>query len=169
MNGGTAWVFGDDVDTDALAPGIYMKGSFDQLARHCLQALNADFARQVAAGDMVVAGENFGAGSSREQAAQVLKHLGVGAVIARSFGGIFYRNALNLGLMAVVCAEVARVRAGDRIALDGAAGHIDNLTTGETIACQPIPPPLLAMVRDGGLVAHLEKKRAPRKEQGTAP
>ena len=109
---GCAWVFGDDVDTDALAPGLYMKGSIEELAGHCLETVDPDFAMQVRSGDVVVAGRNFGMGSSREQAAQVLKQLGVAAVVARSFGGIFYRNALNMGLVAVTSTAVDRLRSG---------------------------------------------------------
>ncbi len=157
---GRAWVFGDAIDTDLLAPGLYMKLGIDELARHCLETVDTGFASGVAVGDFVVAGRNFGIGSSREQAAEALKHLGVAAVIARSFGGIFYRNALNLGLLAVVCESAGQIVAGQDLRLDAEAGRIDNLTSGETFACEPIPPHLLEMVRDGGLVAHLEKKLA---------
>ena len=162
--GGRAWVFGDDVDTDLLAPGAYMKGPVKELARHCLEAVDPTFAAGVAAGDVVVGGVNFGVGSSREQAAQALRCLGVGAVVARSFGGIFYRNALNLGLLAVVCAEAGQLRAGDRLTVDGAAGRIDNLTTGESHACEPVPPHLMEMIAAGGLMAHLENRLAEKKK-----
>jgi 3-isopropylmalate/(R)-2-methylmalate dehydratase small subunit len=153
-----AWTFGDDIDTDALAPGRYMKFGIDEIARHCLEAVDPAFASRVAPGDVVVGGRNFGMGSSREQAAQALKHLGVSAVIAPSFAGIFYRNALNLGLVALVCPDAGRIRAGDEIEFDPEAGRIENRTRGETLACESIPDHLMAMVRDGGLVAHLEKR-----------
>ena len=156
--GGRAWVFGDGVDTDALAPGGYMKGPLEELAAHCLETVDPDFAAGVEPGDFVVAGRNFGLGSSREQAAQALKHLGVGAVVARSFAGIFYRNALNLGLPAVVCAEAGKIAAGDRLRVDLAGGRIENLTRTATLACEAVPEHLLAIVRDGGLVPHLEKR-----------
>jgi len=156
--GGKAWVFGDDVDTDVLAPGIYMKGPFEELARHCLESINPDFASDVAQGDVIVAGANFGIGSSREQAAQALKHLGVSTLVAKSFGGIFFRNALNFGMVAVVSADVDRIAPGDKITVDAAAGRIHNITQDETYACDALPPQLLAMVQDGGLVSHLEKK-----------
>jgi 3-isopropylmalate/(R)-2-methylmalate dehydratase small subunit len=155
-----AWVFGDDIDTDVLAPGRYMKLPIEEIARHCLEAVDPSFAASVRPGDVVVGGRNFGAGSSREQAAGALKALGVAAVIAPSFAGIFYRNALNLGLVALVCAEAGRIRAGDAIAFDAEAGRIENRTRGETLACEPIPAHLMAMVRDGGLLAHLEKRLA---------
>lgn len=161
---GRAWVFGDDVDTDVLAPGAYMKGPVEELAAHCLEALDPRFAREVRAGDVVVAGRNFGMGSSREQAAQALRLLGVGAVVARSFAGIFYRNALNLGLLALVCPDLEGVAPGDELSVDAAAGIVRNLTQGRSFRCQPIPEHLLAMVRDGGLVPHLEKRLAASRE-----
>ncbi len=156
--GGRAWVFGDDIDTDVLAPGRYMKGPVEEAARHCLEDVDPGFAAAVRAGDVVVGGRNFGLGSSREQAVQVLCLLGVAAVVAESFAGLFYRNAINLGLMVLVCPDARLISAGDRLAVDGVAGRIDNLTTGETLACEPIPPHLMALVRDGGLVPHLEKR-----------
>jgi 3-isopropylmalate/(R)-2-methylmalate dehydratase small subunit len=154
-----AWVFGDGIDTDTLAPGAYMKCPLQELASHCLEAVDSSFAADVRPGDVVVAGHSFGIGSSREQAVQALRHLGVVAVVAKSFAGIFYRNALNLGLLAMVCPDADRIRAGDQIALDGAAaGSIEDLTQGESYSCQPVPAHLLEMVRDGGLVPHLEKR-----------
>lgn len=151
-----AWIFGDDIDTDVLAPGLYMKGPFEELARHCLESVDEKFATGVRPGDIVVAGHNFGIGSSREQAAQALKTLGVTVVIARSFGGIFFRNALNMGLLAVVCDDVARINAGDDLTVDAHSGVIENKTIGETYQCEPLPPQLMEMVHHGGLVAHLE-------------
>lgn len=153
-----AWVFGDDIDTDVLAPGRYMKLGIGEIARHCLEAVDPAFAASVRPGDVVVAGRNFGAGSSREQAAQALHALGVAAVIAASFAGIFYRNALNVGLVVLVCPQAQRIAAGDEIAFDAEAGWIENRTRGETLACEPIPAHLMQMVRDGGLLAHLEKR-----------
>lgn len=157
-NAGRAWVFGDDVDTDVLAPGKYMKSSIGELAQHCLEAVEPAFASSVRTGDVVVGRRNFGAGSSREQAPQALKHLGVSAVVAESFAGLFYRNALNLGLAAVVSADAGKIRAGDRLRVDPEAGRIENLTRGEVLACEPIPAHLMQMLRDGGLMAHLEKR-----------
>ncbi len=156
---GRAWVFGDDVDTDRLAPGLYMKGPIEVLASHCLEALDPAFAADVRPGDVLVAGHNFGLGSSREQAAEVLRHLGVIAVVASSFAGIFYRNALNLGLLALVSAAAPRIQPGQRLAVDAEAAAIV-LEGGEVLDCEPIPPHLLAMVRDGGLVPHLAKRLA---------
>jgi len=160
VSGGRAWVFGDNVDTDVLAPGQYMKSGIEELARHCLESVQADFALAVRPGDVVVGGRNFGTGSSREQAPQALAHLGVAALVAESFAGLFYRNAINLGLPAVVCAQARRIRAGDRVRVDPAAGRIENLSTGEVLACEPIPAHLMQMLGDGGLVPHLEKRLA---------
>lgn len=163
--GGRAWVFGDDVDTDVLAPGLYMKGSVEMLASHCLEALEPEFAAEVRPGDVVVGGKNFGTGSSREQAVQALHLLGVAVVVANSFAGIFYRNALNLGLLAIVCAEAGRIAAGDRLAVDAEAGTIHNLSRGETYDCEPLPAHLVELVGDGGLVSHLEKKLAAQRRE----
>jgi 3-isopropylmalate/(R)-2-methylmalate dehydratase small subunit len=112
-------------------------------------------------GDFVVGGGNFGLGSSREQAAQVLRILGVAAVIAKSFGGIFYRNAFNLGLLAVRCQEAGRIGAGDRLALDAEAGVLHNLNSGERYPCEPVPAHLLALIADGGLIPQLERRFKP--------
>jgi 3-isopropylmalate/(R)-2-methylmalate dehydratase small subunit len=160
QNAGRAWVFGDDIDTDQLAPGLYMKRPIEEMARHCLEAADPQFASSVGQGDIVIGGRNFGMGSSREQAPQVLRLLGVSAVLAPSFGGIFYRNALNLGLLALICPDAGKIAAGDRIALEPENGEVHNLTRNETYACEPIPAHLSEMVRAGGLVAYLERRRA---------
>jgi 3-isopropylmalate/(R)-2-methylmalate dehydratase small subunit len=154
------WRFGDDVDTDALAPGRYMKFSIEEIAKHCLEALDPDFASSVRPGDVVVAGRNFGTGSSRDQAPAALKHLGVSLLVAETFAGLFYRNALNLGLPALVCADAGRIGPGARLSVDMEAGKIENMATGETLACEPIPRHLVQMMRDGGLLPHLEKRLA---------
>jgi 3-isopropylmalate/(R)-2-methylmalate dehydratase small subunit len=153
-----AWVFGDDIDTDVIAPGRYMKFGIEEIARHCLEAVSPSFSKEIKTGEFVVAGRNFGCGSSREQAPAALKHLGVAALIAESFAGLFYRNALNLGLAAVVCREAKRIRHGDSLHVDFSKSEIVNRTTGERLAFEPIPAHLMAMVRDGGLLAHLEKR-----------
>jgi 3-isopropylmalate/(R)-2-methylmalate dehydratase small subunit len=166
---GRAFVLGDAIDTDVLAPGIYMKEPIAVLAQHCLEAVDPAFAASVKPGDVVVAGKSFGIGSSREQAAQALKELGVAAVLAQSFAMIFYRNALNLGLPVLVSAQTARIRAGDRVAVDPASGLVRNETTGEELHAQPLPDFLLAMIVDGGLVPHLEKRFAARRASTPRP
>ena len=154
------WVFGDNLDTDVIAPGRYMKFGIAEIARHCLESVSPGFAREVRPGDIVVGGRNFGAGSSREQAPEALKHLGVAVLIAESFAGLFYRNAINLGLPAVVCADARRIRDGDQLEVELERGKVNNRTTGETIDCEPIPAFLMNLIRDGGLLPHLEKKLA---------
>lgn len=163
--GGQVWRFGDNVDTDALAPGLYMKQPIAELAKHCLEAVDPDFAARVRPGDVVVAGRNFGMGSSREQAVQALRQLGVAAVLAQSFAGIFYRNALNLGLLALVCPDTEALHAGDRVTVDGASGEARNQTTGARLQCEALPAHLVQMIADGGLVPHLERRLARQKEK----
>jgi 3-isopropylmalate/(R)-2-methylmalate dehydratase small subunit len=166
---GRAFTFGDNVDTDVLAPGRLMKAPIEELARHCLEAVDPDFARAVQPGDVVVAGRNFGMGSSREQAAQALKFLGVAAVVAKSFGGIFLRNALNLGLPVMVCPVTEEISAGDRLAVDLAKGEVVNETRGRVLSGEALPPFLLDMLADGGLVPHLEKKLAAKRAGTLTP
>lgn len=159
-NYGRAFVYGDGINTDMLAPGIYMKHPIATIAQHCLESVDPEFARAVRPGDVVVAGQGFGIGSSREQAAEALKHLGVAAVLARSYGGIFYRNALNFGLPVLVCSQIDRIGAGDLLSVDAATGTVHNKTRGTTLTASPLPQFLLDMISDGGLVPHLEKRFA---------
>ncbi len=156
---GRAWVFGDDINTDLLAPGAYMKFGVEELARHCMEHVDPAFAATVRPGDIVFGGRNFGAGSSREQAVEVLRHLGVVAVVAQSFAGLFYRNGFNLGLPLFTCPTLPRIEPGQRVAcdIDSARVVIDGATP---LQCEPIPPHLVAMIRDGGLVPHLARKIA---------
>ena len=159
MTAGRAFVFGDDINTDVLAPGMYMKSPIEVIARPLPRSGRPELRRAACRpGDVVVAGRNFGAGSSREQAAEALKHLGVAGVVAKSFGGIFYRNALNLGLPVIVCADTDRIRDGDRLTVEPRTGVIVDETTGERLQAQPLPDFLLDMLADGGLVPHLEKR-----------
>jgi 3-isopropylmalate/(R)-2-methylmalate dehydratase small subunit len=155
---GRAWLFGDKVDTDLLAPGYAMKKGPAELAKHTLEAVDPGFAASVEPGDMVVAGADFGIGSSREQAAISLKTLGVSAVIAKSFARIFYRNAINIGLPAIQLDPEGKISAGDRLSLDLEAGRLDNRTTGEAFAVTPMPAHLMAMIEAGGLMAHLKAR-----------
>jgi len=153
---GRAWIFGDAINTDVLAPGLYFKSPMDVMAKHCLEAVDQTFASGVRPGDIVVAGRNFGVGSAREQAAMALTHLGVGAVLAVSFGRIFYRNALNFGLPALAFAEAGTVRAGDLLRVDPVAGRVENRSSGAVHAVQGIPAHLMAMVEAGGLMPWLK-------------
>lgn len=163
MSGGRVWLFGDDVDTDAMAPGAFMKFGIETIAAHCLEALRPEFAGAVRPGDIVVAGRNFGLGSSREQAPQALRHLGVAAVVATSFAGLFHRNALNVGLPVLVCAAAGSVADGAAARIDIAAGRLELPDEGRVLEGEPIPPFLVEMLGDGGLLPHL-KRRLDRKE-----
>ena len=160
---GRAWVFGDAVNTDVMAPGLYFKAPLEELARHCLEAVDPAFAAQVRPGDIVVAGRNFGVGSAREQAAMALKHLGVGAILAMSFGRIFYRNALNFGLPALVFPSAGEIAAGDELVVEPGAGRIENRSSGRVYAVNGIPLHLMAMVMAGGLMPYLKQKLGTRK------
>ncbi len=151
------WRLPSDVDTDQLAPGNTMKFGIEVTARACLGTLRPDFAEQVLPGDVIVAGDSFGIGSSREQAASVLVHLGVAAVIAPSFGGLYFRNAFNVGLLLLTCPHAGRLVDGTAIEFDARAGSIF-VPGGDTLACDPIPEFLLDMVQAGGLLPQLKKR-----------
>ena len=151
------WRFGADIDTDALAPGAYMKGGLEQIAPHCLESVRPEFAGRVQRGDVIVAGPNFGIGSSREQAAGVLVHLGVAAVIAPSYAGLYFRNATNVGLLLLTCAHADAIADGSALRFDARAASIE-LADGRVLACDPIPGFLLDMVEAGGLLPILERR-----------
>lgn len=153
------WRLGPDVDTDALAPGHAMKHGIDIIARHCLEAVRPEFAREVRAGDVIVAGPNFGIGSSREQAAAVLVHLGVAAVIAPSYSGLYFRNAFNVGLLLLTCAEAESLSDGAPVSLDVERPAILG-ADGRALACEPVPSFLMDMVRAGGLLKQLRLRQA---------
>ena len=155
MTSSRVWKFGADVDTDVLAPGAYMKNGIEVIAQHCLEALRPDFAASVRSGDVLVAGQNFGIGSSREQAAGALVHLGVRAVIAPSFSGLFFRNAFNLGLLLLTCPEAEHIHDGEQIQLLPTGVR---RADGTLLACQPIPDFLLNMVQAGGLMNVLKQR-----------
>jgi len=156
------WRFDETIDTDVLAPGKYMKSSLSELAMHCLEAVRPEFASSVRPGDVLLGAPNFGVGSSREQAAEVLKHLGVTAVIAPSFAGIFYRNAINLGLpVFTVADELCRhdgLADGVDVVFDFDAATLTLATSGYVLPLEPLPAFLREMILDGGLIPHLEKR-----------
>jgi len=151
------WRLPQDIDTDQLAPGHAMKHGVDVIARHCLEAVRPEFAAQVRPGDVVVAGPHFGIGSSREQAAQVLVQLGVAAVVAPSYSGLYFRNAFNVGLLLLTCPRATDIADGEAIAFDARAGRITR-ADGTTMPCDPIPGFLLDMVEAGGLLPQLKKR-----------
>jgi 3-isopropylmalate/(R)-2-methylmalate dehydratase small subunit len=152
------WKFGPDIDTDALAPGAYMKLGIEGIAPHCLEAVRPEFAGEVQPGAVIAAGPNFGIGSSREQAVAALVHLGVKAVIAPSFSGLFFRNAFNLGLLLLTTPEAEQLAEAEQVELD-----LQTLTlrrpTGQQLVCQPIPGFLLDMVAAGGLMNQLRQRQ----------
>ncbi len=159
-----AFVFGDDIDTDQLAPARYLRVPPEEMARHCLERIDPSFATRVRPGDVVVGGRSFGLGSSREQAAVALKLLGVGVVLARSFARIFYRNAINIGLPALTLPADVQIDDGEGLEVDVGAGEIWRPARGQRIQVQPLPSHLLAVIADGGLIAHLERRLATNRE-----
>jgi 3-isopropylmalate/(R)-2-methylmalate dehydratase small subunit len=155
---------GNNVDTDVILPGRYLALTDPtELKDHAMEGLSPGFASKFADGAVIVAGENFGQGSSREHAAIALKAAAVKCVVAESFARIFYRNAINIGLPAVECSGILKqVADGDQVSVDLEQGQIRNLTTGATARTEPIPPHLLQVLNDGGIIEHLKKKRARR-------
>lgn len=151
------WRLPHDVDTDQLAPGHAMKHGLDTIARHCLESIRPEFAQQARPGDVIVAGHNFGIGSSREQAASVLVHLGIAAVIAPSYAGLFHRNAFNVGLLLLTCPDAGRIDDGETITFDARAGQVRR-AGGEVLACKPISRLLLDLVEAGGLMNQLKRR-----------
>ncbi len=154
------FLLGDDIDTDQLAPGHAMAGGLAALAGHCLGAVRPDFAASVKPGDVLVAGRNFGMGSSREQAAEVLKHLGVAGVVARTFAGIFYRNAINLGLPVMIAKNLDDVSDGDLAELDVVCSELHLTEKKLVVQLEPLPEYLKRLLADGGLVPQLKKRFA---------
>jgi 3-isopropylmalate/(R)-2-methylmalate dehydratase small subunit len=155
---GRVWKYGDGVNTDVIFPGKYTYTVTDpaEMAQYALEDLDPTFAGGVQPGDVIVAGKNWGNGSSREQAVTCLKQAGVSAVIAVSFGRIWYRNAINNGLLAITCPEaVAALRRGDAVTIDMAASLIRN-GDGEEFSFPPFDPAVQAIIADGGLIAHLK-------------
>lgn len=157
---GKVWRFGKDVDTDLIIPARYLNTSEpSELAKHCMEDADPGFAAKVGKGDIIVAGKNFGCGSSREHAPIAIKAAGVSCVIAASFARIFYRNALNIGLPIFESVEASdRIAEGDLVQVDEASGKIENLTKGETYQAVPFPPFMQELIKAGGLVAYVAGK-----------
>lgn len=163
---GRAWVFGDDVDTDVIIPARRLvSGDAAELGRYCMEDADPEFADKISPGDIIVAGENFGCGSSREHAPLAIRGAGCSCVIAASFARIFFRNAINTGLPIFECPEaIASVREGDEIEVDPAAGVILNRRSGESYPVAPFPPFLQELVRRGGLAPYVRDELARRRE-----
>lgn len=151
------WRLGADIDTDQLAPGAYMKLGLEGIAPHCLEVVRPEFASQVQPGDVIAAGPNFGIGSSREQAAGALVKLGLRAVIAPSYNGLYFRNAFNLGLLLLTCPRATELQEGEAITLDLQRPAVLR-ADGSTLPCEPIPDFLLKMAAAGGLLNQLRQR-----------
>jgi len=158
---GQAYKFGNDINTDVIYPGRYLSITTDreEMAKHCFETVYPEFMKTAQKGTIIVAGKNFGCGSSREQAATCLVHFGVSAVIAVSFARIFYRNAINVGLPVLVSAEIIEnVEHGDVIQVDLASGIVHNTRTGIQVQATKIPSFIQQIITDGGLIPHLRNK-----------
>ena len=157
---GTAHRYGRDVDTDVIIPARYLNTSDPaELAKHCMEDIDAAFVDKVSPGDIIVAGENFGCGSSREHAPIAIKTAGVSVVVAASFARIFYRNAINTGLPIMESPEAAAAIAdGDRVAVDADTGTITDVTTGAVFHAQPFPPFIRSIIEKGGLIASVRER-----------
>ena len=156
---GTVFKYPDNVDTDVIIPARYLNTSdAKELAKHCMEDIDTEFVTKVTPGDVMVAGWNFGCGSSREHAPLVIKTCGTGCVIAKSFARIFYRNAINIGLPILECEEAAEaIAAGDQVSVDFDTGVISDLTTGQQWQAEPFPPFIQNIIQKGGLLASLKE------------
>lgn len=158
---GRAWVLGDNIDTDQIIQGRYLTLlSYEEMAKHALKIPKPDFAEGVKKGDVVVAGRNFGSGSSREEAPRILKELGVGCVVAESFSRIFYRNGFNVGLPLLIVPGVSsKVEDGARVRVDLTRGIFTITSSGNILEGNPLPPFMRKILESGGAVAHYKKQR----------
>ena len=156
---GRAWKFGDDVNTDLIIPGKYLELTDPrEMARHAMEGVDPAFSERIGSGDIIVAGRNFGLGSSREHAPLALKHAGAGAVVAESFARIFYRNAINIGLPAIECRGVAAaVDEGDTLEIDPASGSVENISKGTRLVSTPLPGFMVDVLSEGGLAPYLRR------------
>jgi 3-isopropylmalate/(R)-2-methylmalate dehydratase small subunit len=162
METGKVWRYGDNVDTDVIIPARYLVTADPvELAKHCMEDIDDSFACQVKTGDIIVAGRNFGCGSSREHAPLAIKGSGVPCVIAESFARIFYRNSINIGLpMLEIGSDVNKINAGDYLEIDLAGGKIHNVTTGDNFQAQPLPAFIQKIVTAGGLIEYVKGVKA---------
>ena len=156
---GTVHKYGDNVDTDVIIPARYLNtADAKELAKHCMEDIDKSFVNRVHPGDIMVAGWNFGCGSSREHAPLVIKTCGTGCVIAKSFARIFYRNAINIGLPILECETAAEeIQAGDQVSVDFDTGIITDVTTGKTYRAEPFPAFIQNIIKKGGLLASLKE------------
>lgn len=155
---GKSFKFGDDISTDHIAPGrlFHLRSNLPELAKHVLEDADPEFASKMKKGDFVVAGNNFGLGSSREHAPQIIKIAGVGAVLAKSFARIFYRNAINIGLLLIEC-DTDKIDAGDELEIDIKSGYVKDVTKNITLPITPLPDVMIKLLNEGGLIEHIKK------------
>jgi 3-isopropylmalate/(R)-2-methylmalate dehydratase small subunit len=156
---GKAWKFGDHIDTDVIIPARYLTTSDPiELGKHCMEDADSDFVKKIHKGDIIVAGRNFGSGSSREHAPMAIKAAGISCVIAESFARIFYRNAINMGLPIFESSEAARmIQAGDSVGVNTQTGVIEDRNLKKKFQTEPIPPFMQELIHDGGLIKHIKK------------
>jgi len=157
---GKAHKYGDNVNTDVIIPARYLNTSIpEELARHCLEDLDKEFVKKVSPGDILVAGKNFGCGSSREHAPLAIKAVGISCIIAESFANIFYRNSINIGLPVFICPEAALgIKKGDKVKVDLVSGEIRDITQRKIYRAEPFPPFMQEIIKDGGLVNKIRQK-----------
>ena len=155
---GKAFKFGDNISTDHIAPGrlFHLRSNLEEFAKHVLEDADETFASRMKKGDFVVAGSNFGLGSSREHAPQIIKIAGVSAVLAKSFARIFYRNAINIGLLLIEC-DTDKINDNDELEIDIKKGIVRNITQNTEITFSPLPDVMIKLLHDGGLIEHLKK------------
>ncbi|WHH61142.1 3-isopropylmalate dehydratase [Petroclostridium sp. X23] len=149
--------YGDNINTDIISPPQYMELSFAEAAKYSMSAIDPEFYNKIKKGDIIVAGANFGSGSSRETSPLTLKYLGTGAIVAKFFARIFYRNAINLGIPVIECSEVDKIEDGDEIKISIEEGVIYNITKNERYSCSKIPSHILELINKGGLVSYLKE------------
>lgn len=157
---GKAWKFGDSISTDLICPGRYfhLRSDLKELAKHTLEDARGDFAPSVKKGDFIVAGRNFGLGSSREHAAAIIKIVGVSAILAKSFARIFYRNSINVGLPAIIV-DTEKIKEGDCLSLNLEKGRLKNITTDEIFNFSPLPLIMAEILKAGGFLPYLKKHK----------
>lgn len=157
---GRVFRYGDNVDTDVIIPARYLNtSSASELAQHCMEDIDKDFVNKVNKGDIMVAGKNFGCGSSREHAPLAIKESGISCVIARTFARIFYRNSINIGLPILECEKASEeIKEGDKVSIDFTTGIIFDETTGRKYQAEPFPPFMQALIEAGGLIPYLSKE-----------
>ncbi len=157
---GKAFKFGDDISTDLIAPGRYfhLRSNLTELAKHVLEDADPEFAKKIQAGDFVVGGKNFGLGSSREHAPTIIKIAGAGAVLAKSFARIFFRNSINIGLPVLIC-DTDKIDEGDRLQIDLRNGAIKDITKNIELRFNPLPEVMIKILSEGGLVEHITKNK----------